>query len=384
MSLKVGVVGLGSMGSMALWQLASRGVEAVGFEQFDLAHQNGAFSGETRMFRTAYSNGAHWAPALIAARHLWQTLERESGLPLLDLNGFASIAPPGTEGLERLVAAAAQAGLDVERLEPHEAQTRFPALGVTAGDMTILDRAGGLIKPERAVRAALDRAQAFGARILSQSRVTGIEPRQRGVVVVTEQDRHELDAVIVTTGAWASAFLGRELVAPHRVALHWYLAKKPDLFAPELFPPHIRYAGGRSICLFSSQDKTMVKAAIGGSLGVLDEPSDARHAANWERQELSEAIARHYPDLWPEPIRSESYADGFTPDGDAVIGAPPGLSNVVVAAGFSAHGFKIAPVVGAALADIVQGGETKQPLGHLRLDRYQSSPSRPRAERMAC
>lgn len=374
MKSTVGVIGLGTMGSMALWQMASRGIDVVGFEQFGLGHQDGAFSGETRMFRTAYANGAHWTPALVAARALWRELERQAGLPLLDMNGFVSIASAGADGVQRLIASAADSGAELVRLDAEEARRRFPALGLLADETAVFDPAGGLIKPERAVMAALCRAQELGARVKTRCRVTAIEPGPDGVTIRTDDGPVEVGHVVVTTGAWASDLLGRELVSPHRVALHWYLAKTPALFAPEVFPSHIRYVGGRSICLFSSQDGTMVKAAIGGSLGELAGPLDARTADAPEADELSAAIARFYPDLWPEPVRSASYADGFTPDRDAVIGRVGDGANVIVAAGFSAHGFKIAPVVGAALADLVQTGATSQPLEHLKLDRFAAPP----------
>ena len=379
----IGVIGLGAMGSMALWQLARRGLEVVGFEQFRLGHANGGYSGETRMFRTAYSNGTHWVPALVAARALWRSLEGECGMKLLDLNGFASIGRPGTPNLDRLIACARSAGLAIDVLDAAQARARFPALAVDDGEVAVFDAAGGLVKAERAVMAALEQAKAHGARIQAECRVTGIEPQGDRVAVRTSEGPFAFRSVVVTAGAWASTFLPDGLVKPHRVALHWYLARRPELFTPQAFPPHIRYDQGRSICLFSSQDDTLVKAAIGGSLGLLDDPAAARAAEPWERPILSDAIARHYPDLWPEPIRSESYVDGFTPDGDAVIGSLPGSPNVLVAAGFSAHGFKVAPVIGAALADLAETGGTALPLDHLRLGRYAEAWSAPAARSLA-
>lgn len=383
MTRAIGVIGLGAMGSMALWQLARRGIEVVGFEQFRLGHANGGYSGETRMFRTAYSNGIHWVPALVAARALWRSLEEECGLKLLDLNGFASIGRPGTPNLDRLIANAKSAGLAIEVLNAADARARFPALAVEDDEIAVFDAAGGLVKAERAVMAALEQARAHGARIRAECRVTGIEPRGDHVVVHTPEGSFAVWSVVVTAGAWAATFLPDGLVRPHRVALHWYLARRPELFTPRAFPPHIRYDQGRSICLFSSQDDTLVKAAVGGSLGLLGDPADARAAEPWERPILSDAIARHYPGLWPEPVRSESYVDGFAPDGDPIVGALPGSPNVIVAAGFSAHGFKVAPVIGAALADLAQTGGTTLPLDHLRLDRYAEAWRAPAARSLA-
>lgn len=55
---------------MTLWQLAKRGIQAVGFEQFGIAHDRSAAGGESRMFRTAYMEGADYVPLLKKSREL--------------------------------------------------------------------------------------------------------------------------------------------------------------------------------------------------------------------------------------------------------------------------------------------------------------------------
>jgi sarcosine oxidase len=52
-----------------------------------------------------------------------------------------------------------------------------------------------------------------------------------------------------------------------------------------------------------------------------------------------------------------------TPDAHFVIGPHPAYGNVVVAGGFSGHGFKFVPVVGEILADLVLDGRTDHPIG---------------------
>jgi sarcosine oxidase subunit beta len=54
--------------------------------------------------------------------------------------------------------------------------------------------------------------------------------------------------------------------------------------------------------------------------------------------------------------------EGFTPDDLPVLGPVPGLSGVLVAAGFSGHGFALAPVVGDILARLALGGDTRESL----------------------
>ncbi len=51
-----------------------------------------------------------------------------------------------------------------------------------------------------------------------------------------------------------------------------------------------------------------------------------------------------------------------TPDEHFVVGPHPRHPNVVVACGFSGHGFKFVPVIGEILADLVLDGRTDHPI----------------------
>src|SRR5205085_8216467 len=59
----------------------------------------------------------------------------------------------------------------------------------------------------------------------------------------------------------------------------------------------------------------------------------------------------------------------LTPDRHFLIDLYPGLEGVAVAAGFSGHGFKFAPVVGEVLADLAAAGKTPWPIELFRLRR---------------
>jgi sarcosine oxidase len=370
MDYEIGIVGVGAMGSMAMWQLAKRGVRVIGFEQFGLCDERSASSGETRMFRTAYKNGPHYVPLLQAAQKLWRELEADTGCQIVQQNGFATVGVLGSDDLDRVMACAQAMNLDLEVLSAAAASKRFPAMAVRPSEVALFDKQAGLLKPERAVIAAATHAEALGGTLRRNCTVLAIKPGANSVLIRTDRGNVEVGSVILTAGAWSSRFLTRGLVTPHRVALHWYLARTPALFAPDVFPSHIRTIDGAGICLFSSQDATMVKAAVAGSLGVLPNPLDAATAVAWDEKTLSQVITEFYPDLWPDPVRSRSYADGFTPDKDGLIGRLPDESRVVVAAGFSAQGFKLASAIGAALADIATLGVSSLPIGHLDLARF--------------
>ena len=72
--------------------------------------------------------------------------------------------------------------------------------------------------------------------------------------------------------------------------------------------------------------------------------------------ELVGAAARRVPALGDAGIvRGITGVYDMTPDGRPMLGELPGLTGLVLAAGFSGTGFKISPAVGEAVAALVTG-----------------------------
>ena len=63
----------------------------------------------------------------------------------------------------------------------------------------------------------------------------------------------------------------------------------------------------------------------------------------------------------------------MTPDGRPMLGEWPGLSGLVLAAGFSGTGFKISPAVGEAVAALVTGAPVA---GSVDIDAVPAGPVR--------
>jgi glycine/D-amino acid oxidase-like deaminating enzyme len=60
----------------------------------------------------------------------------------------------------------------------------------------------------------------------------------------------------------------------------------------------------------------------------------------------------------------------MSPDSHFIVDRHPKLPGVTFAAGLSGHGYKFAPVLGEALADLALNGETKLPIGFLSARRF--------------
>ncbi len=69
------VLGVGSMGSAACYDLAKKGYRVLGLEQFDIPHELGSHAGQSRIIRKAYAEHPDYVPLLQRAYDNWKTLE---------------------------------------------------------------------------------------------------------------------------------------------------------------------------------------------------------------------------------------------------------------------------------------------------------------------
>src|SRR5213593_4763235 len=113
-SYDVIVVGVGGMGSAAVYELARRGVRVLGIEQFDIPHDRGSSHGVNRIIRLAYFEHSDYVPLLRRAYELWRALEHAAGERLLFITSSLDVGRPTDP-----VFAGAQAACALHSL-PHE------------------------------------------------------------------------------------------------------------------------------------------------------------------------------------------------------------------------------------------------------------------------
>jgi sarcosine oxidase len=84
---------------------------------------------------------------------------------------------------------------------------------------------------------------------------------------------------------------------------------------------------------------------------------------------VREAIRRYFPDADGPTLAMKVCLFSNTPDEHFIIDNLFDAHHVVIAAGFSGHGFKFCSVVGEIVADLVLQGSTRFDLGLFRLGR---------------
>ncbi|SEH01281.1 sarcosine oxidase [Nonomuraea solani] len=362
----VAVVGTGAVGSMALWRLAERGIPAVGFDAYAPGHDRGAAGGESRIFRTAYKEGPEYVPLLREVRDLWSELERAAGRRLFTPVGGVTVGPREHPKIQAVLAAARAHDLPVETLTGKAAQDRAPEHPLREGEVMVADPGAGYLRPEPAVVAAAAAAERKGARIARYTPVTEVRQDATGVTVVTGDGEQRFTHAVLAPGPWARTLLPEAPIVAKAITSTWFPRRDEALFDPERCPIAIR-VGEPAYSCFPSVDGTGVKVNLHVPWREIDSPDAlTRSVPVAYVEQVARAVAATLPGLGPDPVRVATYADAFTPDGHGLLGRQ---GRTVLAAAFSGHGFKLAPVFGDIVADLVESGATTRGIGHLAPNR---------------
>src|SRR5436309_190476 len=132
------VLGLGAMGSAALFHLARRGRRVLGIEQFNIPHDMGSYHGFSRIIRLAYYEHPSYVPLLHRAYELWRELEQLAGTKLLHITGSVDAGPEGSNVFEGSRRSCEMYGLPHEVLTSAELSQRMPGYRLPPETMAVL------------------------------------------------------------------------------------------------------------------------------------------------------------------------------------------------------------------------------------------------------
>jgi sarcosine oxidase len=368
------VIGLGAMGSAAVYHIARRGVRVLGLEQYQVAHDRGSSHGVNRIFRLAYYEHPGYVPLMRRSIELWNELEQVAGEQLVHVTGSIDAGPEDSQVFSGSLESCLVHGLRHEILDSAQLGARYPGYRLPEGTMSVYQPDGGFVLSERCIAAHVSAATSLGAEIHADETVTGWDATTSdGVVVDTDRGSYRSNALVISAGAWAGGLLPglADSLVPERQVLGWFQAEDPELFAPARFPvfnlsvDEGRYYG------FPIYDIPGLKI---GRYHHLDEPatpgSDHGPITPEDEAVFRMALSRYFPRANGPAVALKTCMFTNSPDEHFVIGPLPGLPQVQVAAGFSGHGFKFAAVVGEILADLATTGATRHDITMFSPNRF--------------
>lgn len=367
------VIGLGGMGSATLYQLAQRGKRALGIEQFGIAHDKGSSHGVTRIIRLAYHEHPSYVPLMRRAYELWRDLESTAQEQILHITGSIDAGPPGSSNFDGSLLSCEEHDLPHEVFTSAELMRRFPGYRLPSETMAVFQGEGGFLLPERCISLFVEHAKALGAIANTDELALGWEPTSGGVRVRTDRGEYEAETLVIAAGAWASKLIPslRAVAAPERQALLWIETLRPEYFTPEAFPVFNLMVDEGNFYGFPEFGIPGFKLGRYHHLEENVDPDQIDREPNIEDEALLRGFTeRYFPDAAGATSSMKVCMFTNSPDEHFIIDQLPDYPQVVVAAGFSGHGFKFSSVVGEVLADLAVYGETNHDINMFRLSRF--------------
>jgi len=359
------IVGGGIEGAAAAWALAERGVTDV-----LVVERNTVGSG-----MTGKSSGivrCHYGVSSLAAMatvglEVFESAEALFGHDIgFRQNGYVvGVGEPNVESLRKSLAAQRAVGVQTEEVDTAEVAKMWPFAELAPFAAFAFEPRGGFGDAYQTAQAFSVAARGAGVRVRQGTAMTDLLLDGDRVTGVRLSDGTQVDAgtVVVATGVWTKPLLARYGIdVPIRVVREQLVMIAPGVdkdavcrlpvFSDLVSLQYIRPEPNGEL-LFGNSDLSHVQDA--------DPDAYLNRAGDDFIDVTVDRVGNRFPGFADAAITS-SYAGCYdvTPDWNPVI-SRTGLDGLIVAAGFSGHGFKIAPAVGQLVADLVIDGHSADP-----------------------
>lgn len=380
------VIGLGAMGSAALYQLSQREVKVLGIDQFRPPHDLGSSHGDTRITRLAIGEGSHYTPMAIRSHEIWKEMEDELNITgLYNRTGLIAISSDARgaslhveDFFESTVCAAKKHGIAHELLNAEQVRERFPLLNIQDDELAYYEEDGGYLRPEKCIESNLKIAKSRGAQLSLENKVLSVNTNS-GITVKTKKGNFSADKLVTTTGAWINDFIkgNRNVFKVYRQFLNWFdVSNSFDHYNHETFPVYIWEPQNIKYGLYGfpaidGPDGGIKIAAEFYDHVVEDLESIDREVSVQECEFVFDTCIKPlFRGIKSKCLRSAVCMYTTTPDASFVIDKHPENDNIWFASACSGHGFKHSACVGELLAQAVSGEQTYVDLEPFSLSRY--------------
>ncbi len=367
------VIGAGTMGSAVAYHLAKRRQRVLVIEQFSAVNDFGSHTGYTRIIRHAYYESVDYVALVLRSDELWQQLEKDSGRHLLIRTGGIDIGPEDGDIFSGALRACIEHQLPHEHLRSRDAMQRWPQFRLPEDWHVCFDQKAGYLIVDPCIRGHLELARRNGAELHENETVESIEFRKDAVRVRTSKSSYEAGSAIICGGGWNTRLLA-DLHLPlevERQAIGWFSPKEPAMFQPSRFPVFLAETPGGIFYGFPLHNHQGVKIARhDGGLRFSSPDLISRTFEPQDAVQLQDFFSKYIPAIRNELLEGKVCLYTMTPDTHFIVDVHPHHPRCFIAAGFSGHGFKFAPVIGEILADLCVDGKTRHPIDTFHITRF--------------
>lgn len=371
------VVGAGIEGSATAYHLAKQGQETLLLEQFPLPHSRGSSHGQSRITRRAYGEDDFYTEMMKESYRLVDQLQSDYGQQLFKNCGCLIIGPRGNPCLEGSKSALVRHDVEHETFGVSEMKKRYPGLGFPSDYEFILDKSGGILMADKMLKAFQSEFVRHGGVLKDGEAMLDVHPGNI-VGIKTTKGLHKCKSLVLALGPWASKFLPRLGLSlplePVRISVCYWKEKVPGQFSSESFPCFLEHGRGTGHSfdvygLPSEEYPGLAKVCLHSGPSIDPDQRD-KEDNSWVLERVTKYIVDYFPGLETKPSVVESCIYTNTPDFNPILDVHPAWKNIVIAAGFSGHGFKLAPVVGKLLGELAMGKTPSYDMTPFKIERF--------------
>jgi sarcosine oxidase len=375
------VIGVGSMGSAACYFLAKQGYRVLGLEQFDISHEQGSHTGQSRIIRKAYFEDPGYVPLLTRAYENWKAFEEETQTQLYYRTGLVYFGNPENILIKGARLSASLYKVPLEELTPQNLTDRFPQFKIPSTYAGLFEPDAGFVRPEKTIQLFTQQSIKNGAIIHKKEKLLDWKKEGTSIIVTTGKHTYRANKLIITSGAWAGKMIPgmSATIKVTRQTIAWVKTKRHNytlgnfpcwMIADEEKPG--AYYGFPVLPVDQFGEPGGLKVAYHYP-GEITDPDHVKRQANpGEIKNLEDILDKYLPGSFESVLAVKTCLYANTPDENFIIDRLPGYEEqVAIACGFSGHGFKFVPVVGEILADLVIKGQTQMPIEFLNAKRFE-------------
>ena len=367
------VIGVGGMGSAALYQMARRGMKVIGLDRYDIPNDMGSSHGISRIIRLTYHEHPSYVPLLRRSYELWRQLENTADERLLISTGIVNAGKESSGVFQGSKESCEIHNVPYEVMSGPEVNERFPGYQLPEDSVAVYQADGGFLLSERCIVANVNAALELGAEVHGREPAIFWRPTRLGVRVETHRSDYDARRLVIAAGAWSGEMesILKPIAIPERQVLGWFQPSRPELYRPDRFPVFsAEFEEGRYYG-YPSYGIPGFKIGKYNHLRQQVSPDLMDRDAHPEDEMVLRGFTRRYMPLAAGPtLALKTCIFTNTPDEHFILDLHPGYPQVSIAAGFSGHGFKFCSVVGEIMADLAQEGNTRHDLSLFRLNRF--------------
>jgi sarcosine oxidase subunit beta len=348
------VIGAGVHGASAAYHLARRGLRTLLLERGHPA--DGPTTGRSSAICRAFYTNAFLAHVAQESLEIFMDFDARVGGPAGFRRTGALFLHPASEAAHVRDTAAdlAARGVDIRTLAPDQLAEDFPGIDRRDVAVAVWEPGAGYADPVLTTTSYVDAMRAQGGDVAIKSEVLRVEPGDP-VRLTTRQRQITADRVLVAAGPWT-----RALLAPAGVAIATHAERHPVATV----------RGGAAVVPFIVADTVTgwygkpdvghryVLGGLAPEAEVDPDSADDRITDDELMDYAARLVARFPAAAECGPAGGWAGVYDVSADWQPIIGevAP----NVVVDCGSSGHGFKLAPVLGRYVADLVAGDDVAE------------------------